>query len=122
MNTNSEKWIDYARYSLYFCGACYFLLALLGAPMFFGIALSDGMQEEEAIVFGLIFGVFMFVICAAVGVMNILVANNLAKRKKWAWIGGIAFGVLYVGSACFPFGALLLYAMFQNQQAFETKS
>ena len=119
MSTGSEQWIDYARYTRYFCGACYFLLAFLGFPMFFGIGMADGMRDEEALIFGAIFGVLMFGICAVVGVLNFVIANGLSKRRKWAWIGGIACGVLYLGSACFPFGAILLYAMFQNQKAFE---
>lgn len=95
-------------------------LSLIGFPIAYLIALEDGsFNPDEVIGFTVIMGGLIFLVSIVIGFLNFVVAYGLKKRRKWAWTGGIIFGVLYTPSICFPFGAVILYALFKNQKAFD---
>lgn len=122
MSDQIEKWIDYARYTLIFCWVCYVFLAFLGFPIAYLATLEDRtLSDDEKLLFIGILGGLLFVISIIIGVLNFAVSDGLKKRRKWAWIGGLILGILYVPSACLPFGGVILYAMIKNQTAFDPK-
>jgi uncharacterized membrane protein YdcZ (DUF606 family) len=100
---------------------CYVFLSLIGFPIAYLIASEDRAfdQPAEDIIFTVIMGSLIFLVSIVVSFLNFVVAYGLKKRRKWAWIGGLILGVLYTPSICFPFGAVILFALFKNQKAFD---
>jgi uncharacterized membrane protein YedE/YeeE len=96
-------------------------LSLIGFPFTYLIISEDAvLNNDEEIIFTVIMGGFIFLVSIVVSFLNFVVAYGLKKRRKWAWIGGLILGAIYTASICFPFGAVILFALFKNQKAFET--
>lgn len=112
--------LRYARWSLVFCGTMYVLLGLGFSGLFILMPLLEP-QKGFPLLFGAVLGFFALLLCAGLGVVNFLVARDLARGRKWAWIGGLILGALYAPSICLPFGVLILYALLREsiRRAFE---
>lgn len=106
---------------LYISAGIYALLGV-GLALVFGLGLMSGeLDGGEAAVFiiGLVFAVVM---CVGLVVLILVICSKLKQRKKWAWIGAIAFGGMYAPSAFIFLGIpILIGALNSDVQAWFNK-
>jgi hypothetical protein len=105
----NDGWMLGAKASLWFSGICY---VLIGAGS--GVAVAFLPMEGREAAINLLTLVFMAGFSAVVGIANFAVAVGLSRRAKWAFVGALALAALYVTSACFPFGGVMLYALLRR--------
>lgn len=110
---NNDGALTWSRYLLFFAGFAYLLMAC-GFPFYFtGYAMppeagaSPIIAWAVAIVCSLMFGFF--------AILNFAASSGLANGKKWAWVLSLVLGALYLPSCCFPFGALILFALLREK-------
>jgi hypothetical protein len=108
-------WLGAARAALWVAGAGYALLSLGMPPLLYAAFALDPQFEGDPVApwFGAGLGGFGLLCCGAFAAANFAVAAGLARGARWAWIGGLVLGGLYLPSACFPFGGALFYALLQ---------
>jgi hypothetical protein len=106
-------WVGHAQSVLWFVGACYVLLGIVFMPLY-GWGMSQDMPPEVGVPFAIVTGLLGLVCCGGFGVVNFVAAWGLGLRAKWAWILTLCLGAIYLTSACLPFGAVLLYAMLED--------
>ncbi len=112
-NFEGEPWINRARWTLWFCGAMYLVLGLGFGFGFAFVPRPEGDELPEAIYLGL--GLFMFIVSAGIAALNVAAAQGLQRGAKWAWVTAVILGALYFASACFPFGAVILYGLMNDR-------
>lgn len=106
-----------ARIALWVAAAFYGLLGLAMPPLLYmSFSLDPDFQGDPAAPwFGAVFGAFGGLCCGGVGVLNAAVAVGLGRGSKWAWIGGLILGGMYLPSICLPFGAVIYLALLQTE-------
>jgi hypothetical protein len=111
-----SPWILYSQIVLVVCGALYLLIGLLlGVGTLLGAASDPTLDPGEGLALGVGIGGLLFGMLAVVGAVNWLAAWGLRSRAMWAWVLTLVLGATYIGSACFPFGAILLYGMLNER-------
>lgn len=109
------EWVRYTRWTLWFCGGVYVLMGLVMAPGFLWLSAHDSEMQDMPSWFPAFMGVFLFVVCAGFGAVNLLAAHGLGKGAKWGWILALVMGGIYAPSGCMPFGALILYGLLNER-------
>lgn len=103
-----SPWIGYCRAALIFTGVCYVVFGVAMVPAFvWSLAPEDA---DVAPVVGLV----TFVLGAGLGALNFVAARGLKNEARWAWILSLALAALYVSSACFPIGIVLLVGLLRE--------
>ena len=111
IDLDTDPWIKFSVVTLWFCGAIYVLIGLVG--VIFG-ALPALSSARGGAAFGVLFGGMFLLVGVGCGIGNFVAAVGLARRRKWAWIVTVIIGGIYAPSGCLPFGAILLYAMLRK--------
>src|SRR5688572_4224084 len=111
-----DPWVNYSRYTLWFCGVAYVLLGiglgpLMAAPLFLDPSIPEGMGTGLAIGFTL----FSLVLCGGFGLVNFVAASGLGRGAKWGWILSLVLGAIYLPTACLPFGGVLMFGMLNDR-------
>ncbi len=91
---------------LYISAALYFLIGI-GGFLILLVFLASADQRGEWLIL-LFFGIAGIFICLALSAFIVFFTGKLKKRKKWAWIAAIVFGVLYAPSAFIFLGVPIL--------------
>jgi hypothetical protein len=105
-----------ARASLVFCAFMYAILGVSLGPMggLAWLSESDGTEMPGA--FHLVFGLIMLVVCLGVAAVNIAAAWGLGDTsRKWAWWVALILGMIYVPSACLPFGLAIVMPLISKE-------
>lgn len=108
-------WVHRARLVLMFCGGVYVLFGIALAPLMYLMFTLDPSMGESGWIFGLVMAVFTFGVCFVVGVANLLASRGLRKGARWGWVLALILGATYLPSGCFPFGAIVLYALLNEE-------
>ena len=112
----SDAGIGYARSVLSFCGAVYLALALLLGPLLSApLLLDDGAGTGLKVAMLAFNSLLAVVFSGGFAVVNFVAGSGLARGKKWAWVVAIGLGAIYLASACFPFGAVVLYGVLNEK-------
>ena len=106
----SGPWIRVNQAVLLFIGAIYLIFGVFLGGIYTILPLVLMADEPDAIVM-LPVGILMFVCCGGVGILNLVAAWGLGAHKMWGWVLSLILGAMYIGSACMPFGAVLLYGL-----------
>jgi hypothetical protein len=110
-----DRGVRLTRVALWFVGACYALLGVIGGPLMGMATMADPTLDPDVaqIMGGVMMGV-MLVMGLGFGLVNFVAAWGLGGGGKWAWILTIILGAIYAPSACLPFGAVMLWGMLND--------
>ena len=120
MSEKSHTWVKRARYILSFCGLVSIISGFVVA-FFLYISLDDQVLQNGEIFYIALATIFVLCLGFIFGFINLFIGRELVKKHRWAWIGGIILGVIYLLSIFFPVGGILLYSLFRAKALFEIK-
>lgn len=107
MLKNTQEWIEYARYILYFGVISYLSGALLCLSLLVWFQL---IEATKITVPELIIIVMFLFFCGFGAFLNINIARRLKQTSYLDWTQEMTLGMMKLISNFFPCGALILYA------------
>lgn len=108
-------WVHYVRWTLIGLGLVYFVLGLgLGGTIGVGMAVDPAIPYPQGLILGGGIGTFTFGLCTAFGVLNLVASRGLNKGRKWGWFVAMVLAAIYLGSACIPFGVVILVGLLRD--------
>lgn len=109
-----SPWLGYVRIILIVIGVLYVLMGLGFGGLYTAIPLLAASEDPDMLVMAPI-GIFMGLCIGGFGLANVVCAQGLKSRSKWAFWVSLALGGMYLGSACMPFGAAIFYGLLGDE-------